>query len=366
MNSKTKKYLKYINPLELLQTKKVLKNNPTLINKNEIDKESILSLYQFNEKACVVENDFDHKKVSNQLFSKGKNYWLNSDIINKNTVEEISAKLGLHYLIVEDILSENERPKTDEIDGRFICVLHMLFYNEALQSIENEQVSLVLGDNFLISFQDDSIRDSFNLIREKLAINGTKIRTQGVDYLLYGLIDSIVDHFFIVLEKLGDRIEKLEEEISTGNANNFTMNQINTLKKELMFFKRNAFPVKDLINNIIKTENPLITENSKKYFKDVYDHAVQVNDLIENYRDLITNIRDLYLSQMNMKMNEVMKFLAIVTSLLAPATVIGGIFGMNFDRIPYLHHQDGFWIATFLMLIIPVLMLVYFRKKGWF
>jgi magnesium transporter len=366
MNSKTKKYLKYINPLEMLQTKKVLKNNPTLINKNDIDQASVLSLYQFNEKECVVENDFDHKKVSNQLFSKGKNYWLNSDIINKNTVEEISAKLGLHYLIVEDILSENERPKTDEIENRLVCVLHMLYYNEELQSIENEQVSLVLGDNFLISFQDDSIRDSFNPIREKLAINGTKIRTQGVDYLLYGLIDSIVDHFFIVLEKLGDRIEHLEEEISTGNANNFTMNQINTLKKELMFFKRNAFPVKDLINNIIKTENPLITENSKKYFKDVYDHAVQVNDLIENYRDLITNIRDLYLSQMNLKLNEVMKFLAIVTALLAPATVIGGIFGMNFDRIPYLHHQDGFWIATFLMLIIPFLMLVYFRKRSWF
>ena len=366
MSINKNKYLKYINQIQILQTKKVLKNNPTVIVKNEEEKESILSLYQFNEFECQFQNDFKSSIVNEKLFKTGNNYWLNLDIINTKTVEELGRKLGLHFLIVEDILSENERPKTDEIENKFVCVFHMLYYNSEHKTIENEQVSFVLGDNFLITFQDDSVRDSFDSIREKLTIHGTKIRTQGVDYLLYALIDSIVDHFFVVLEKLGDQIEQLEEEITFGNADDFAMNKINDLRKELMFFKRNAFPVKDVINTIVKSEHPLILERNKKYFKDVYDHAVQVNDLTENYRDIITNIRDLYLSQANKKMNEVMKFLAIVTALLAPATVIGGIFGMNFDLIPYQHYFNGFWIATILMLIIPVIMLIYFKRKKWF
>lgn len=366
MQQSRKQYLKQFNPLQLLQTKKVLKNNPTLPVKHSTNLESVLSLYKYNNDSCEYAKNIRPDAITSRLFEPGYHYWLNLDIINKHSIETIGKNLNLHYLIVEDILGENERPKLDEIDSYLLCVMHMLFYNEESKSIENEQVSFVLSENFLISFQDDSVRDSFDPVREKLSMNHAKVKTQEPDYLLYALMDSIVDQYFIVLEKLGDQVELLEEEITNGRTDNFTMNKINYLRKEIIFFKRMAFPVRDLLAALIKSENPLMLDEHKRYFKDVFDHVIQINDLTENYRDVITNIRDLYLSQMNMKMNEVMKFLAIVTSLLAPATVIGGIFGMNFDRIPYLHDQNGFWIATFLMLIIPVLMLVYFRKKGWF
>ncbi|MBL7772344.1 MAG: magnesium/cobalt transporter CorA [Chitinophagaceae bacterium] len=366
MKASRKQYLKYLNPLQLIQTKKVLKNNPTVPLAHDTGMESILSLFKYNQKECLIAKNIDAELVNEQLFESGYCFWLNSDIINKSTVEQIGKNLNLHYLIVEDILGENERPKLDEIDEFVTVVMQMLYYKEDNTTIENEQVSFVLSKNFVVSFQDDSLRDSFDAVREKLNIQGNKLRSGGPDYLLYALIDSIVDQYFVVLEKLGDQVEKLEEEITNTKVDQFTMNQINYLRKELIFFKRNAAPVKDLLSSIIKSENTLIKENTIRYFKDVYDHIVQINDLTENYRDVITNIRDLYLSQMNMKMNEVMKFLAIVTSLLAPATVIGGIFGMNFDRIPYLHDQNGFWIATGIMLIIPILMMVYFKRKGWY
>jgi magnesium transporter len=157
----------------------------------------------------------------------------------------------------------------------------------------------------------------------------------------------------------------LEEKIIRG-SNTRTLAVINSLRKELIVLKRNVSPVRELINGFIRSESDLLEERTTKYFKDVYDHILQANDLAENYRDMMMNLQDLYLSNVNLKTNEVMKVMAIVTCLLAPATVIGGIFGMNFDRIPYLHHQYGFFIAVGLMLIVPIWMLVAFKRRGWF
>ncbi len=366
MRISKKNYLQFINPLEILRTKKILQNNPTVSLLPSLQQESVLSLYQYDEQECSLNSSITSDEIMISLFEGDKNYWLNLDILNTETIEKIGKNIGLHPLIVEDILSKNQRPKSDEIDNLFTCVLHMLYYNDQNKSIESEQVSFVLGTNFLISFQDDCVRDLFNPIRDKLKHTHTKLRQQGPDYLLYALLDGIIDHYFIVLDKLAIQIEKLEEDISRGNSEKYSMNHINDLRKEIMFFKRNAHPVRELMNSIVRSENPMIEERNIKYFKDIYDHIIQANDLCETYRDVITNIRDLYLSQVNLKLNEIMKFLAIVTALLAPATVIGGMFGMNFDKIPYLHQQNGFWIATGLMIIVPLFMLYYFKKKNWF
>ncbi len=366
MKLSRKNYLQYINPLELLRTKKVLKNNPTVVAEKSEDKETSLVLYEFDALQVKAIKDISKQDIQLSNFKEGKNYWLNLDVLHPKTIEEIGNNIQLHPLLIEDILSENQRPKTDEIENLYYCVMHMLYFNEDTNSIESEQVSFVLGENFLISFQDDSIRDLFNSVRDKLALSNTKVRQNGPDYLLYSLIDTIVDHYFVVMDKLAVQIEKLEESITHGNAENYIMNEINDLRKEVMFFKRNTSPVRELLSSIIRSETPLIDEKNNKYFKDVYDHMIQANDLCETYRDVISNLRDLYFSQMNLKMNEVMKFLAIVTTLLAPATVLGGIFGMNFDKIPYLHDQNGFWIAAALMLIIPIFMLFYFKRRGWF
>ncbi len=366
MRISKKNYLQFINPMELLRTKKVLQHNPTISPAKSSQQPSVLSLFEYDEQAASLSTTIQSDDIMLSLFDAKKNYWLNVDILNSETIEKIGRNIGLHQLIVEDILSKNQRPKSDEIDNLFTCVIHMLYFNEETKSVESEQVSFVLGQNFLITFQDDCIRDLFNPIRDKLKLPFTKVRQQDPDYLLYALLDVIVDQYFFVLDQLALQIEKLEEEISRGHSDKYSMNHINDLRKEIMFFKRNSHPVRELMGSIIRSETPLIQTRNNKYFKDIFDHIIQANDLCETYRDVITNIRDLYLSQMNLKMNEVMKFLAIVTSLLAPATVIGGMFGMNFDMIPYLHNQYGFWIATGLMIIIPVVMLVYFKIRNWF
>ncbi len=167
------------------------------------------------------------------------------------------------------------------------------------------------------------------------------------------------------MEKLGDRIEALEEEV-IRNSNKRSLTKINQLRKELIVLKRNTVPVRDLIGSILRSESELLDDRTTKYFKDIYDHIVQAIDISENYRDIMVSMQDLYINNVNLKMNEVMKVMAIVTCLLAPATVIGGIFGMNFDTIPYLHNQYGFWLAVTVMLAIPIWMIFVFKKRGWF
>jgi magnesium transporter len=205
----------------------------------------------------------------------------------------------------------------------------------------------------------------FNPLRDKLQFRSNKIRQSGTDYLFYSLIDMIVDNYFLVMEKLSEKIEILEEDI-IRHPNNRSLAKINQLRKEMIVLKRNIAPVRDMVNGILRSESPLIQERTEKYFKDIYDHIVQANDLAENYRDMMMNLHDLYLSNVNLKMNEVMKVMAIVTCLLAPATVIGGIFGMNFENVPLLRNHWGFWFAMGAMLLIPIWMIGAFKKRGWF
>ena len=291
--------------------------------------------------------------------------WLNIDGLRKSDVEKICAEFGVHQLLAEDILSINQRPKMDEVEGVLFCLLNMLYFNESTGGVESEQISIVLGKNFVISFQEDGKRDVFDPVREKIMFAQTKIRQRGADYCCYALLDMIVDNYFRVMEKLGERMEWLES-IVIRRSNTQTLAKINELRKELMVLKRNIAPVRELINGLLRSDTDLIEDRTEKYYKDVYDHIVQAYDLTENYRDMMMSMQDLHINNVNLRMNEVMKVMAIVTCLMAPATVIGGIFGMNFDRIPYLHNKYGFYIAVTAMIIIPLWMLGQFRRKGWF
>jgi magnesium transporter len=358
-------FLEYlINPLELLKTKKVLQVNPTVIPERKENVSGKISLFEYNSENITyselnkIEDTYKH--VDTPLTS-----WINIDRINRVEVERICTQFNVHPLIVEDILSIGQRPKMDDINGILFCVLNMLFFNEQTETVESEQISIVLGKNFIISIQEDATRDVFNGLREKIKINNSKLRQLHADFLFYMLIDSIVDHYFLVMEKLGEKIEQLEEDI-VKQATNRTLVKINSLRKEMIILKRSIGPVRELINGILKSENELIEEKTEKYFKDVYDHIIQANDLAENYRDMLINMHDLYMSNVNLKLNESMKVMAIVTCLLAPATVIGGIFGMNFEAIPMLHNKWGFFISVGIMLIIPIWMIRYFRRKKWF
>ncbi len=358
-------YLSYLlNPLELLRTKKVLQVNPTVASPRAEPEEIKIFVHDYDLSHFRVK-ELKSVKECFPFLDSPTTTWINVDGLRKTDVEQLSSHYGIHYLITEDILSMGQRPKMDEIDGLIYCVLNMLYFNEKDSTVEAEQISIVLGKNFVISFQEDASRDVFNPLRERLKIGNSRARQSGADFLFYSLIDMIVDNYYLVMEKLGEKIEGLEEDI-IRNANTRTLAKINMLRKEMIILKRSVAPVRELVNGILRSESDLLEERTEKYFKDVYDHIIQAYDLSENYRDMMMNLQDLYLSNVNLKMNEVMKVMAVVTCLLAPATVIGGIFGMNFDIIPFAHNTTGFYSIVSLMVFIPLLMLYVFKRRGWF
>ncbi len=361
------KYLKYLNLPNLFatkRTKQILSVNPTVIPQREEAKEIVVSIYDYNtelleeKKFTVIDNCFQYK-------TSGRTTWINVDGLRKADVEALCTHFDIHPLVIEDILSINQRPKLDEEVNSIFCLLNMLYFNEETHAVEQEQISIILSRDVVISFQEDAHRDVFNSLREKLKLANSKIRQRGADYLCYSLLDLIVDHYFVVMEKLGDHIEEVEEEVSRGN-NQRSLANITHLRKELIVLKRNFSPVRELVNGFLRSESELLEDRHTKYYKDVYDHIVQASELSENYRDVMVSLQDLHINNVNLKMNEVMKVMAIVTCLLAPATVIGGIFGMNFESIPYLHNEYGFWAAVTIMLAIPIIMIILFRKRGWF
>jgi magnesium transporter len=361
------KYLRYLALPSLFgteRTKEILHVNPTVIPVREEAKEVRVFVYNYDSESLVekqvpnVESCFTFKDSS-------RTTWINIDGLRKTEVDLVANHFGIHQLLVEDILSMGQRPKMDEVEGVMFCLLNMLYFNSEKKSVETEQISIVLGKNFVISFQEDASRDVFDPLRQKLSIQNSKLRQRGADYLNYTMLDLIVDNYFTVMERLGDEIELLEEEL-VQRSNTHSLARINQVRKELIILKRNIAPVRDLVNSIIRSESELLDDRTTKYFKDVYDHIVQAYDLSENYRDVMVSMQDLYINNVNLRMNEVMKVMAIVTCLLAPATVIGGIFGMNFETVPYIHNRYGFLIALSIMLLIPIWMLFVFRKRGWF
>jgi magnesium transporter len=361
------KYFRYLIPFSLFgtqRTREILSSNPITPEQRKEPEEVVITVFDYDDRSLhncqlqTVEECLpyrDNKRVS----------WVNVDGLRKEEIEVVAAHFGIHPLITEDILSQNQRPKMDEVDNILYCLLNMLYFDPKCNAVELEQISIVLGKDFVITFQEDPSRDVFDPIRDRLKMENTKLRQRGADYLCYAMLDLIVDSYFYVMEQLGDQIEAVEEEI-IRRSDTRSLARINQLRKELIVLKRNIAPVRDLVNNIIRSESELLNENTTKYFKDVSDHITQAYDLSENYRDVMISMQDLYINNVNLKMNEVMKVMAIVTCLLAPATVIGGIFGMNFDRIPLLHNRWGFFLAVAAMLLIPLWMLRMFHRRGWF
>ncbi len=364
---KAKHYIRYLVPTSLFgtqRTKKIVNVNPTVEARRTDSLKSLITVYDYNAQD-LSEHKLTTPEESFTCVNNGHISWLNVDGIVKADVEKIAAHFGIHPLLTEDILSSGQRPKTDEVEGVFYCLLNMLYFNKQQASVETEQISIVLGRQFVITFQEDPERDVFNPIRDKLHMPASKLRQRGADYLCYTMLDIIVDNYFLVMEGLGERIEAVEEEVIRA-SNTLSLANITGLRKELIILKRNIAPVRDMIASITRSESELLDERTTKYFKDVYDHISQAYDLCENYRDVMVSMQDLYINNVNLRMNEVMKVMAIVTCLLAPATVIGGIFGMNFESIPLLHNKWGFMLAVGAMLLIPVWMLRSFRRRGWF
>jgi magnesium transporter len=362
---KKRHYLEYIlNPIELLRTKKVLHVNPTAEHERKEVAQPIINIIEY-DKDAINQGTLTSVEEACKYLHSSTNTWINVDGLRKNDIERLCAHFNVHALVVEDILSLGQRAKVDELDNIIFCMLNMLSFDERNGMVETEQISIILGSNFIITFQEDALKDPFNPLREKLKMPNSKARQSSIDFLFYHLLDYIVDQYFVVMEKVGERIEQLEERIIKTTSNRDLVN-INALRKEMILLKRTIAPVREVVGTVLRSDSDLLEDRTTKYFKDVYDHIVQAYDLSENYRDMIMNLQDLHLNNQNVKMNEAMKVMAIVTCLLAPATVIGGFFGMNFEQIPWLHNKLTFSIASLLMIGIPLAMIWIFRRRGWF
>jgi magnesium transporter len=290
--------------------------------------------------------------------------WINIDGLHSiETIEKIGKNFELHPLILEDILNTGQRPKCEDYEKCLFLVLKMLTYNNESNSIQSEQVSLVLGQNFVISFQE-AVGDVFEQIRDRIRNAKGKIRKMSVDYLAYTLIDAIVDNYFLILEKMGEQIESMEEELITKPSDKI-VRMIHSLKRELIFLRKSVWPLRELINSLQKTESSLITYSTEPYLRDVYDHTIQVIDTVESFRDMVSGMLDIYLSSISNRMNAVMKVLTIIATIFIPLTFIAGIYGMNFKYMPELGWKWGYFIVLIVMAAVGVSMLIYFKRKKW-
>jgi magnesium transporter len=290
--------------------------------------------------------------------------WINIDGIHElEIIEKIGSHFNIHPLVLEDIVNTGQRPKLEDYDDYIFFIVKMIYYDGENAEITSEQVSLILGSNFVISLQERE-RDVFNPIRERLRKAKGRIRKMKTDFLAYTLIDTIVDHYFIVLEKLGEDIEGLEEEL-VSNPTPETLQTIHTLKRELIFLRRSVWPLREAVISLERGESALIHESTGIYLRDVYDHTIQVIDTIETFRDMVSGMLDVYLSSISSRMNEVMKVLTIIATIFIPLTFVAGVYGMNFKYIPELEWHWGYAAALILMGIIALVMVWYFRRKRW-
>ena len=290
--------------------------------------------------------------------------WINIDGIHQvEIIEKIGKHFNIHPLILEDILHTGQRPKMEDFEDYIFVVVKMIYYDDKDNEIRAEQLSVVLGSNFVISFQEKE-GDVFDPVRDRIRKSKGRIRKMKADYLAYALLDTIVDHYFVVLEKLGEKIEDMEEQLVT-NPTPETLQTIHTLKRELIFLRKSVWPLREVINVLERGESSLINESTGIYLRDVYDHTIQVIDTIETFRDMVSGMLDIYLSSISNKMNEVMKVLTIIATIFIPLTFIAGLYGMNFKYIPELEWHWGYPVLLFVMAGIGFLMLVYFRRKRW-
>ncbi len=290
--------------------------------------------------------------------------WINIDGVHQlDIIEKIGKHFDLHPLLLEDIVHTDQRPKMEDFDKYIFVVLKMLDYDDAKHQIKTEQLSLILGLNYVISFQETE-GDVFDDVRERIRNGKGRIRKMHSDYLTYSLIDSIVDHHFVIMEKLGEKIADIEDEL-VSNPNMVTVQAIHNLKREMIFLRKSVWPLRELVNNLGKSESKLINKATLRFISNVYDHTIQIIDTVETYRDMLSGMLDIYLSSISNRMNEVMKVLTIISTIFMPLTFIAGVYGMNFTYMPELQWSMGYPAILVSMLGITTIMLFYFKRRKW-
>ncbi|GFO55806.1 magnesium transport protein CorA [Geomonas sp. Red276] len=290
--------------------------------------------------------------------------WINVDgISDVQVLQQFGSCYGIHPLVLEDILATDQRPKVEDYGDYLYVVLKMISV-DAAGGISSEQVSLVLWDNYLISFQEGLDGDVFEPVRTRLKNEKSRLRTGGADLLLHGLLDIVVDNYFLVLEKLSERIESLEDAL-IEKPENATLHAIYDMKRDMLFLHKVVWPLREVVGRLQRRDSPLVREDAVIYLRDLYDHTVQVLDTLETLRDTLSGMLDIYLSSVSNRLNEVMKVLTIIATIFMPLSFIVGWYGMNFKNMPEYDLSYGYPVVLGVMATIAVGMLVYFRKKRW-
>ncbi|CAH8283351.1 magnesium transporter [Mariniflexile fucanivorans] len=346
------------------QHKKIGKAPGSMIYTGEKStKKLFIEVFDYNVEKCTeeelptIEHAFDFKGSDSVT-------WININGLNHvDAIEKLGNHYNLHPLVLEDIVSISQRPKIDEYEDYLFVVLKMLYHDKD-DNVLYEQVSFILGKNYVLSFQE-SEGDVFDTVRERIRHGKGRVRTMQSDYLLYILMDAIVDNYFTIIETLGDKIEDFETDIFNGNVNNSINKEIQDLKREILKIRRSIYPLREVISRIDKHESSLIQKRTKTFYRDIYDHLIQVTENIDIYREMIWSLMDMYMTTISNKMNEVMKVLTIMASIFIPLTFIAGVYGMNFDHIPELHYEYAYPVFWGVMIIIFLGMLYYFKRKKW-
>ncbi|MBQ0788807.1 MAG: magnesium/cobalt transporter CorA [Oceanihabitans sp.] len=327
--------------------------------------ETKIDIVNYNKDAC----DFRiSNKVEDAFHFKGQEHvtWININGL-KNTTE--IEKLGLHYnlhpLVLEDIVTTNQRAKLEEYEDYLFIVFKMLHFKSE-DEIVYEHMSMVVGENYVLTFQEAD-GDVFDDLRDRIRNAKGRVRNAKADYLMYTILDAVVDNYFTVIEAEGDKIEDLEETLFIEeSSSNTTTTSIQNQKREILKIRRTVFPFREVVNKLEKSEIEFIDDKTKNYLRNLYDHMIQVNESIDLYREMIWGLMDLYMTNISNKMNEVMKVLTIIATIFIPLTFIAGVYGMNFTNMPELSSPYGYYIVWAVMIIIFIIMLIYFRKKKWF
>jgi magnesium transporter len=332
-----------------------------LYNGDEKDQRIKITLIEFNETE-YFEDDFYDLSTCLSHVKDNMVKWINVEgVHNIELIEKIGKLYNIHPLTLEDIVHIDQRPKFEDYDHYILSILKMIIYDNQVHA---EQLSMILLDNTVISFQEPEGGDAFDIIRTRLRTNKGRVRKLGADYLFYALMDAVVDWYFNAIEKIGDKVEKIEEEI-INEPRRESLIELYNLKREVIYLRKQVWPLRDMISNLLRSESGFITRSTQLFFRDLQDHSTRIIDTVETYRDLLSGIMDIYLSTNANRMNEVMKVLTIISSIFIPVTFIVGVYGMNFEFMPELKSPYGYAVVWGIMLIIIVGQIIYFKKRKW-
>ena len=330
----------------------------------KVDKVVIHHLQYEDEK--IEENTLDNQsKITFQPSLDEQVDWYDMrGLHDTSLLESIGKTFEIHPLILEDVADVRQRPKFEEYEKGIFVIVRALAFDKSENKVKTEQIAVYFRKGLLISFQENE-SDLFAAVRNRIQTGRGKVRSKGTDYLAYALLDNIIDNYFVVFDEIQDVMETLEEKL-LDNPDSSIKGEIHHLKKELLVLRKSISPLREAINQFSKTDSPHVEEGTTMYVRDVYDHTIQIMDLNETQRDILNGMQDLYISEISFKMNQVMQVLTIITTIFVPLSFLAGLYGMNFEKIPELKYENGYFVLLTVMFLIFVGSLIFFKKKKWF